>query len=301
MESGRREKISEEEKKDFMPVVLTVAGSDSGGGAGIQADLRTFSALKVYGTSAITSITSQNPEKVHAVYGLPEETLASQINAVLDVFPLSGVKTGMLYSLAMMKTLRGFLPEFTCPVITDPVMISTSGRRLMQEDAVKFLLENILPFVTFVTPNIPEAEFLCNEKILSEKDMVKAAAKCAEKYHCSVFLKGGHISGMESVPDVIWHRGEYRIIRSDRVPVSGYADHGTGCTLSSAFTAYLARGESWEEAARKAKIFVAGSLMGAVTLSPKGVMGMFPPSPEVGKVAEKTVKMRTEKKEDMEK
>ena len=277
-------------KREAKEVVLTVAGSDSGGGAGIQADLRTFAALGVFGTSAIAAVTAQNPENVRSIFPLPAEMVSDQIRAVMEAFPLKAVKTGMLFSSPIMEALAEFLPAFSCPVVVDPVMISTSGKALMREDALLCLREKVLPHASCMTPNIPEAEFLTGEKISSEEDMKKVARKCGEKFHCSVIVKGGHASGNELVPDVFWHEGEFLILRSPRCPVTGREDHGTGCTLSSAFAALLARGLCWNVAAEKAKVFVLASLLGAVRLAPSGLMGMYPPSAEVLAQAGKMVK-----------
>lgn len=288
MEMTHRETSTEREERT-LPVVLTVAGSDSGGGAGIQADLRTFAALGVFGTSAVAAVTSQNPEKVSGIFPLPAGEVAKQIRAVMDAFPLKAVKTGMLFSSSIMEAFAEFLPAFSCPVVVDPVMISTSGRVLIREESVQFLKEKILPRISLMTPNIPEAEFLTGEKISSENDMKKTACRCGETFGCSVLVKGGHASGSELVPDVFWHQGELFVLRSLRVPVKGMADHGTGCTLSSALAALLAKGLCPREAAEKAKVFVLASLLGAVRLAPSGLMGMYPPSAELLAQAEKMV------------
>lgn len=281
--------------ENSLPVVLTIAGSDSGGGAGIQADLRTFAALKVFGTSAITAITAQNPEKVCGIYPLPSSAVAGQIAAVTDVFCLKAVKTGMLFSLEVMEETAEKLKLLSCPVVTDPVMISTSGRSLMQKEALSFMQKKILPLAHFITPNIPEAEYLSGKKILCEKDMFDAAAQCRDKYNCTVIIKGGHFSGNPEVPDVIWGKdGERLLLRSLRLDIKGKADHGTGCTFSAALAAFLAKGYCRREAAVKAKIFVLASLMGAISLSSgtsssTPLMGMYPPSGEIWEKAEKMV------------
>lgn len=290
------EKLSDG-KNDLLslPVVMTIAGSDSGGGAGIQADLRTFAALKVFGTSAITAITAQNPENVCGIYPLPAGAVADQIHTVAEAFEINAVKTGMLFSLDVMKEVKDFLSSFASPVVTDPVMISTSGKALMQREALSFMQENILPHADFITPNIPEAEYLSAMKINSEKDMMKAAAFCSEKYECTVIVKGGHFSGNEMAPDVIRGKdGSGLLLRSPRWQISGKADHGTGCTFSSALASFLAKGAHWQESAVKSKIFVLASLMGAVLLpSENSLMGMYPPSSSLWEKAEKMVQWET--------
>ena len=278
--------LNNDPEKVPLHCALAIAGSDSGGGAGIQADLRTFAFSGVFGTSAITAITGQNPLGVKHIMGLPPETVEKQISAVTEVFDLKAVKTGMLFSAEIMEKISPFLAGFSCPVVTDPVMVSTSGKILMQKDSLNTFLEKILPFATFITPNIPETEVLTGKKICNFTDCIESAKECAEKFHCGVIVKGGHAEGEKSSSDVAVFREECIVLQAERCMIPVSATHGTGCTLSSAFAAFLAKGYSWKEALREAKAFVLASLEGARPFSgTQNLAGMWPPDPEQRKKA----------------
>ena len=257
------------------PSAMTIAGSDSGGGAGIQADLRTFSYFRVFGTSAITAVTFQNPLEVTGIEAVSPAGVRSQIETVRKAVDLKAAKTGMLFSAGIIEAAAGAMRDFTGPLVVDPVMISTSGKKLLQDDAVSALREILIPQATWITPNLPEAAALAGRQIRSGTDAAEAARQCAEKWGCSVIIKGGHAEGSEAA-DVAVHQGRCILLSAPRVPVDGNSDHGTGCTFSAALTALLARGSDWLNALIRAKAFVLASLTCPVRLSDRAA-GMFPP------------------------
>lgn len=263
-----------------MAVALTIAGSDSGGGAGIQADLRTFSTLGVFGTSAITASTSQNPLAVKRVDAVPVEGVVAQIEAVRSAFTPGAVKTGMLFDARIAKAVAEALSKREAPLVVDPVAVSTSGSPLLKASAVSVLRSELLPLATWATPNIPEAGLLLKSSVEDEYDMIEAALEFNARWGCSCVLKAGHLKGSASRSvDVVCHEGELYKLSSPRLKIKDRADHGTGCTFSAALAALLARGETWDAALLGAKAFVFASLAQAVRLAP-GIMAMFPPEPD---------------------
>ncbi len=264
-------------QKQFYPAALTVAGSDSGGGAGIQADLRTFSAFGVFGCSAITAITSQNPREVRRVDALPADCVATQLKTVLDAIGVGTVKTGMLFDADIIAAIVPILAKSKLPLIVDPVMISTSGAELLKEDAVAAVREKLLPLAAWITPNIPEAELLTGITIKSPDDMKAAAVHCAELWNCGCLLKTGHQLQGETANDVVAYGGKLYHLSSPVCEVQKFAAHGTGCTLSSALTAAFALEFPWKKALKMAKGFVYGSLNESVPIGP-GIAAMYPPS-----------------------
>lgn len=264
---------------DRIPVAMTIAGSDSGGGAGIQADLRTFSALGVFGSSAITAVTSQNPCAVSRVDALPPDAVAEQIRTVLDVIDVRAVKTGMLHSAEIIRTVANCLKQTQLPLVIDPVMISTSGSKLLLDDALECMMTNLLPLATWITPNIPEAELLSGMKIRSSDDVAVAAEKIATRWNTGVILKGGHAEGDRMAADIVCSGGLLCSLATPRLSLPPYASHGTGCTLSAAITAFLAKGESPLQAIVSAKAFVLGSLAEARMIGKdQPVAAMVPPA-----------------------
>lgn len=247
-----------------MPVVMTIAGSDSGGGAGIQADLKVFYALKVFGTSAITCITAQNPRKVAGIAAIDPAMVALQIRTVCAAFPIRAVKTGMLYSPDIIREVaRSISRHRIRNVVVDPVMIATSGGSLFQRKALKALCSNLLPVATVMTPNIQEAETLSGLKIRTLLEMRSVARMLSRKFGAACVVKGGHIRSepgrdRDKVVDVLCVKGRLYEFRSRRVPAK--STHGTGCRFSAALTAYLARGASLVSAVSSAQRFVAASL-----------------------------------------
>jgi len=251
-----------------MPVALTVAGSDSGGGAGIQADLKTFEALGVFGASALTCVTAQNPRGVAGIAPLTPDLVARQIAAVREAFPVRAAKTGMLYSKAIiLAVVRAFEGPAAPPLVVDPVMIAASGARLLREDAIAALRDRLLPRAAVLTPNVPEAELLRGRPIRDAEDAFAAAMELRDRFGTSVLLKGGHLETGGRVRD--WwapRRGAPVVFEHRRR--TNCETHGCGCTLSAALTAFLARGRSPGEAARRAGDFVAAALAAARPAGP---------------------------------
>ncbi len=247
-----------------MKVVLTIAGSDSGGGAGIQADLKTFEAHGVFGTSAITSITAQNTLGVRGVFDIPAEVVVSQIEAVLDDFQVAAVKIGMLSSRAIITAAAGVLRERAAglPIVLDPVMVATSGDRLLRDDAVSALVAELTPLALLVTPNVDEAAVLAGHPVRNLDEMSSAARIIAARGARSVLVKGGHLGGGDGVAvDLLLHDGVEHRLESPYIPSN--STHGTGCTLSSAIAAGLALGLDPVEAVRSAKEYVGVAIANA--------------------------------------
>lgn len=229
------------EMKENIPVALTIAGSDSGGGAGIQADIKTFSSLGVFGTSAITCVTAQNPDEVRSIEKVSPQLVVDQIKAVCDSFPVAAAKTGMLYSADIIHVVAQEDVREGIPVlVVDPVMVAASGARLLQGDAIEALCNELLPQARIVTPNLHEAEILCGHAIASIEDLKSAAREIGDKYDVACVAKGGHLVGDEVV-DVLYDEGEEHIFTSPRLPIK--QTHGAGCAFSAALTAWLAQGK----------------------------------------------------------
>ena len=254
------------------PVALTIAGSDSGGGAGIQADLKTFSALGAYGCSVITALTAQNTRAVTGVFDVPPEFVRAQMDAVFSDITVNAVKIGMLSRpetiLAVAEGLRAHNPEF---VVLDPVMVAKSGDALLQDDAVESLKTHLLPLATIITPNLPEAATLLGEDEVSETGELRP---CAERLldlgPRAVLLKGGHLSGPDS-PDIFVDGQSVEILEALRIETGN--THGTGCTLSSAIAAGLARGLELDDSVKAAKSYITDAIAGSDSLHVGGGHG----------------------------
>jgi hydroxymethylpyrimidine/phosphomethylpyrimidine kinase len=247
-----------------MWTALTIAGSDSGGGAGIQADLKTFAAHGVYGTSAITAITAQNTLGVSGVHVVPAEIVTAQIEAVVSDIGCDAVKTGMLATSATVEAVAAAIEALDLPnLVVDPVMVAKSGDRLLDEQAVHTLRSALLRLARVVTPNIPEAEVLCGMTIRSVTDMRVAVERIAALKPSAVVLKGGHLEGPEVV-DLLFEHG--RVVELVGPRVEGRHTHGTGCTFAAAITAWLAQGQSLEVAVREAKDYVARAMQTGIPL-----------------------------------
>ena len=232
---------------------MTIAGSDSGGGAGIQADLKSFAAMGVYGTSVITAVTAQNTREVREVVELPTMAIGSQIDAVVSDIGTDAVKTGMLSSSAIIETVVGKLKEHELGLlVVDPVMVAKGGDRLLEEGAVDALRTMLLPLATVVTPNIPEAEVLVGHTIIDVDDMRDAAEEIVNMGAGSVVVKGGHLEGPAT--DILYDGHEVKAFSSQRI--STMNTHGTGCTFASAIAAGLAKGQTVREAVGTAKKYV---------------------------------------------
>lgn len=241
-----------------VPVALAIAGSDSGGGAGVQADLKTFSSLGVFGTSAITCLTAQNPDGVDRVEEVLPAMVAQQIRTVCSGFPVAAAKTGMLFSAPIIRAVaREVKARGLRKLVVDPVMIATSGARLLRADAVAALCRQLLPLATVITPNLPEAEALLGGEILSLADMKSAAEALTRRFGCATVVKGGHGAG-NRVHDILFDGKRVTVLTSPRLKVR--ETHGTGCTFSAALTAGLARGKPLDTAFRDAKTYVASAL-----------------------------------------
>lgn len=246
-----------------MKTTLTIAGSDSSGGAGIQADLKTMTAHGVYGISAVTALTAQNTTGVYGIMEVSPEFLGSQLDCIFtDIFP-DAVKIGMLSSGEIMKTVAEKLSQYGAGhVVLDPVMVSTSGSRLMAEDAAEVMQEKLFPLAEVITPNIPEAEVLSGMEIRDASDMERAAKKLYEDFGCAVLLKGGH--RINDANDLLCGKAGMSWIRGERIDNPN--THGTGCTLSSAIASNLALGYGLEEAVRRAKAYLSGALKAQLDL-----------------------------------
>ena len=242
---------------------LTIAGSDCSGGAGIQADLKTMTMNGVYAMSAITALTAQNTTGVRGIQESTPDFLKQQLDAVFeDIYP-DAVKIGMVASTELICVIADRLRHYGAKnVVVDPVMVATSGAALMKTDAVETLIAELLPISTLVTPNIPEAEVLSGMKIEREEDMVAAAKKIGDKFHCAVLLKGGH--SINDANDLLYADGELTWFAGKRIPNPN--THGTGCTLSSAIAANLAKGFSLTESVRRAKAYISDALSAMLDL-----------------------------------
>jgi hydroxymethylpyrimidine/phosphomethylpyrimidine kinase len=241
-----------------MPSVLTIAGSDSSAGAGIQADLKTFAALGVYGTCAITAITAQNTLGVSAVQEMPPGIVAAQIDAVVTDIRPDAVKTGMLASAPIIEVVAAKVREHGLPnLVVDPVMVAKSGDHLLREDAVAALRELLLPLATVVTPNLPEAEALTGRPVRSEEDVRRAAEEIVGLGARAVVVKGGHRESAEAV-DVLYDGSAFREYSAPRIETT--STHGTGCTFASAIAACLARGMPLADAVAEAKAYLTEAL-----------------------------------------
>jgi hydroxymethylpyrimidine kinase/phosphomethylpyrimidine kinase len=234
-------------------IALTVAGSDSGGGAGIQADLKTMEALGVFGTSALTSVTAQNTQGVEVIEDVPTDVIAAQIRAVADDFAVGAAKTGMLSSATIIETVADCLGDDEFPLVVDPVMVAQSGDRLLAAEAETVLQERLLPQATLVTPNLPEAAVLAGIDIETEDGMHAAAEEIADGGPDAVLVTGGHLCEDELV-DVLYANGETRTFRKPRIRTDN--THGSGCTISAAITAELAGGADVPEAVARAETFI---------------------------------------------
>jgi len=238
-----------------MRKTLTIAGSDSGGGAGIQADLKTFSAFGVYGMSAITAITAQNTLGVQGIFELPVDIIREQIKSIMNDMGTDAAKTGMLSSPEIVNTVAGCIREFNIPnVVVDPVMVAKSGDHLLSADARTIVKENLLPLATVITPNLFEAETILGLSIRTIDDMKSAAAEL-KKIGCQwVVVKGGHLTGEKEAIDVVYNGEDFQMLRSAFIQTKN--THGTGCTFSSAIAAGLAKGLDPLSAIKKAKQYI---------------------------------------------
>ena len=246
-----------------MKTALSIAGSDSSGGAGIQADIKTMTMNGVFAMSAITALTAQNTVGVRSIMESTPEFLKDQIDAVFeDIFP-DAVKIGMVSSAELIKVIAERLAYYKAKnVVIDPVMVATSGSELMKADAVSVLIKELLPLATLVTPNIPEAQILSDMKISTKEDMEKAVKYIGDSFGCAVLLKGGH--SINDANDLLYVNGEFKWFSGKRI--NNPNTHGTGCTLSSAIAANLAKGYDLETSIQRAKDYISGALAAMLDL-----------------------------------
>ena len=246
-----------------MKTALSIAGSDSSGGAGIQADIKTMTANGVYAMTAITALTAQNTTGVTGIMEVTPEFLAQQLDSIFTDIRPDAVKIGMVSSSALIETIAGKLKEYKAEnIVVDPVMVATSGSKLISDDAIETLKTCLLPISSILTPNIPEAEVLSGMKVETEEDMILAAKKISEAYHCAVLCKGGH--QLNDANDLLYRDGEYKWFYGKRIQNPN--THGTGCTLSSAIASNLAKGYDMDEAVKRAKDYISGALAAMLDL-----------------------------------
>jgi len=246
-----------------LPIALTIAGSDCSAGAGMQADLKTFSALGVHGFTAVTCVVSETPLTVSAVHPVPPAVLRDQLQLLLASYPINAIKTGMLYSKDHILAVCDLLEGTDIPLIVDPVMVASTGDPLLVEDALEAIAQRLLPLATIITPNLPEAGILLGRPVLTAEEQTEAAQELAEKFSTICYLKGGHL------PDHLDHRD---LLIGDGEPASFSAPHlelhqthGTGCTLAAALTAGIAKGLPIKDAAKRAHAFTHHALKNSLT------------------------------------
>jgi hydroxymethylpyrimidine/phosphomethylpyrimidine kinase len=241
-----------------VPVALTIAGSDSSAGAGIQADLKTFNALGVYGLTAVTCVVAETPGRVSKIEPVSAELVREQIEVLLRSFPVAAIKTGLLFSAAIIREVASVLrQEGSRPLVIDPVIVATSGDRLLQDDAIESYERELFPLATLITPNLDEAARLIGKPIRDLAAMREAGEILANKYRVGVLLKGGHLAGDQAI-DLLFLNGN--VIEFSAPFSRGIATHGTGCTYSAAITAGLATALPLDEAVRRAKNFVSTAI-----------------------------------------
>lgn len=246
-----------------MKTCLTIAGSDSSGGAGIQADLKTMTVNGVYAMSVITALTAQNTQGVTGILDVSPEFITEQMDAVFtDIYP-DAIKIGMVSSPEIVEAIAASLEKYKAKnIVLDPVMVATSGAKLLKEEAMDSLINRLIPLADVITPNIPEGEILAGMEITNEDQMIKAAEKIGKKYDCAVLLKGGH--RVNDANDLLYRDGEFKWFRSERIDNPN--THGTGCTLSSAIGANLAKGYDIDQAIEMAKDYLTGALRAGLDL-----------------------------------
>ncbi|MCL4178783.1 MAG: bifunctional hydroxymethylpyrimidine kinase/phosphomethylpyrimidine kinase [Verrucomicrobia bacterium] len=261
-------------RRSHLRTVLTVAGSDSGGGAGIQADLKTFASLGVHGTSAITCLTAQDPSGVRGVQACHPGILRQQIEAVFETFHPNAVKTGMLYSIPLITTVAQTLHQLqpACLVV-DPVMVATSGARLLQPSAIRALCRDLLPLATLITPNLDEAAVLLNRPLTAPEALRAAARELHERFGCAALVKGGHLRETKLAVDFFYDGRNELLFEAPRIP--RVSTHGTGCTYSAAIAGYAALGCRLPYAVELAKQYITNAIAQSARAGSHSVLNHF--------------------------
>lgn len=249
----------------FIPVALTIAGSDCSAGAGLQADLKTLSSLGVHGLTAVSCVVSETPLTVRQVHPVPPVILQDQVNLLLASYPVSAIKTGMLYSKAHIVAICEILADQNIPHIVDPVMVASTGDPLLEEDALSAISDRLLPLASVITPNIPEAELLLGSTIRSQEDQKNAAGELSKKFNCACYLKGGHANELGEHRDVLVQADHFETFTAPHLEIP--QTHGTGCTLSAALAGGIASGLSVPEACKKAHQFTHQALINSTSWS----------------------------------
>lgn len=265
-------------KREAVPTALTIAGSDSGGGAGIQADLKTFAGLRVHGTCALTCLTAQNPRRVSGIQTASPTLVRAQIEAVFEELRPNAIKTGMLYSAALIRAVTTALPERNLPpLVVDPVMVATSGARLLQQGAIRALTLNLLPRATLITPNLDEASLLLQRPLREPEDLRQAAHDLLARFGCAILVKGGHLPRMKSAIDFYYDGTTELLLEAPFV--RNVNSHGTGCTYAAAIAGYLALGCKLPQAVQMAKQLVTQAIASSVRVRRHDVLGFCAPAP----------------------
>lgn len=241
-------------------VALTIAGSDSSGGAGIQADLKTFAALGCYGMSVITALTAQNTQGVQAILAVPAKFVQQQLDSCFSDIKINAIKTGMLFSASIIEVVAEYIANYRVPLVIDPVMVSKNGSLLLKKNAINSLSEKLLPLATLLTPNIDEAEYLLKKSINDKQTMQQAARELCNMGPRAVLIKGGHLHA-ETSDDCLYIRKDKKFYWFKAKRIITNNTHGTGCTLSSAITAFMAQGNSLVDSVNYAKKYITKALV----------------------------------------
>ncbi len=259
-----------------IPVALSIAGSDSGAAAGIQADLLTFAANKVYGTTALTCVTAQNPEGVAAIHALPAENVAAQIRQIDAFYKPVAAKTGMLFNEDVISVVCSELQKLSAEpsVVVDPVMVASSGATLLQPEAISLIKDQLLPLATLVTPNLHEAEILADRKLESKAEIEEAATGLSERYQSAFLIKGGHLPGNDLFDTLAIPGGLLKTYQQNRI--LEIDTHGSGCTLSSAITAYLAKGHDIQNSVEMGLKYLRAGMTQPLSIGGANFINHFP-------------------------
>ena len=261
-------------KNRSLPVAMTIAGSDNSGGAGIEADLKTFTTLGVYGTCAITCVVAENPARVKSIQPIRPSILSDQIELIFEAYPVRAIKTGMLFSKDLIETTANSLKRYKkIQLVIDPVMVATSGALLFRPKAIRVLEGRLIPSATLVTPNLDEAALFLKRPISDLSAMREAAITLQRRFNCAILLKGGHLKGKKAI-DILAMRREIVVMEAEYI--SALHTHGTGCTLSAAITAYLAQGALLKEAVKAGKKFISRAIQRRQRLGSYEVLNHLP-------------------------